>query len=83
MSYEPTPMGPVVDAQDLADYLHRELIKLSEELTRVNHVLITTRSTEPSKPQEGMVVIADGVSWNPGSGGGFYGYFAGAWRLLS
>jgi hypothetical protein len=27
-------------------------------------------------------VLADGTSWNPGSGGGFYGYRAGAWRFL-
>jgi hypothetical protein len=37
---------------------------------------------EPEKPQEGMMVLADGTDWNPGSGAGFYGYRGGAWVLM-
>lgn len=36
----------------------------------------------PTKPRDGMIVLADGVNWNPGSGAGYYGYRAGAWRFL-
>jgi hypothetical protein len=36
----------------------------------------------PPKPQDGDLALADGTSWNPGSGAGFYGYRAGAWRFL-
>lgn len=37
---------------------------------------------EPAEPFDGMLVYADGTSWNPGSGEGFYGYEAGAWVKL-
>lgn len=37
---------------------------------------------EPSDPFDGMLVYADGTSWNPGSGEGFYGYENGAWVKL-
>lgn len=36
----------------------------------------------PAKVWDGLVMLADGTSWNPGSGGGYYGYRAGAWRFL-
>lgn len=36
----------------------------------------------PSKPRDGMVVFADGVKWNPGSGQGFYGFYNSAWHFL-
>lgn len=29
-------------------------------------------TAEPSRPQAGMLVLADGVSWDPGSGEGMY-----------
>lgn len=37
---------------------------------------------EPSKPTNGMLVYADGTSWNPGSGAGVYAYESGAWVKL-
>lgn len=36
----------------------------------------------PTRPRDGMVALADGTNWNPGSGAGFYGYRAGSWRFL-
>ena len=43
---------------------------------------LDTTTVAPTKPREGMFRLADGVSWNPGSGSGFYGYRAGVWRFL-
>lgn len=37
----------------------------------------------PAKPREGMLVYADGTDWNPGSGAGYYVYYAGAWHPMS
>ena len=37
----------------------------------------------PTKPREGMLVYADGTDWNPGSGAGYYVYYAGAWHAMS
>jgi len=42
----------------------------------------TLYTAAPINPDEGMIVRADGTSWNPGSGGGFYGYHGGAWVFL-
>lgn len=36
----------------------------------------------PSKPRTGMVVLADGTYWNPGSGAGYYGYYGASWVKL-
>ena len=47
-----------------------------DSLHKVWHVV-------PTKPREGMLVYADGTDWNPGSGAGYYVYYAGAWHPLS
>jgi len=45
-------------------------------------MLLATSYVAPGKPQDGMIVKADGTHWDPGSGAGFYGYRNGAWQLL-
>jgi hypothetical protein len=45
-------------------------------------MLLATSYVAPPKIMNGMVVLADGVQWDPGSGAGFYGYRNGAWQLL-
>lgn len=37
---------------------------------------------EPSRPEDGTIVRADGVRWNPGSGRGVYCYDDGQWKKL-
>lgn len=39
-------------------------------------------TSAPASPANGMIAYADGTSWNPGSGQGFYGYEGGAWVKL-
>lgn len=36
----------------------------------------------PSRIFEGMLVYADGISWDPGSGEGFYRYDGSSWNFL-
>lgn len=80
--YEPAG-APPEDSKALAQYLDTELRRLSEILTAgVGTVLLPTLNVAPERPREGMVVLADGTNWNPGSGAGFYGYRGGAWVLL-
>lgn len=45
-------------------------------------MLLATSYVAPGKPQDGMIVKADGTHWDPGSGAGFYGYSGSAWVLL-
>ncbi len=46
------------------------------------HLLLDTLHAAPSRLLEGLLVIADGSDWDPGSGGGVYVYFSGAWVKL-
>lgn len=43
---------------------------------------LTVTELAPAKPQDGQIAYADGVSWNPGLGQGFYGYYGAAWNRL-
>lgn len=37
---------------------------------------------EPRKLFTGLVVLADGTDWDPGSGAGVYSYYGAAWHKL-
>jgi hypothetical protein len=45
-------------------------------------IQLETLYAEPDKPREGMVVKADGTTWNPGSGAGVYARISSAWVKL-
>ena len=63
---------------------------LSTELGKIAQALDTSDSmlnlamlyAQPDKFREGSLVLADGTTWNPGSGPGVYCYIDGAWVLL-
>lgn len=75
---------PVPDkAELLPQYLKQEVLNISRAMSEAQPFLrLAMQYQEPKKLADGMIVLADGTSWNPGSGGGFYGYRAGAWRFL-
>jgi len=82
--YYPEAMRSVaLDTPELVEYLQRELSRVSAALQLVEQgQFLPVLSTEPSKLREGMLAIADGVNWNPGSGKGLYEYRSGAWAKL-
>lgn len=48
-----------------------------------DYAQLRTLYAAPAKPREGMVVKADGTTWNPGgTGAGIYAYVGGAWVKL-
>ena len=61
------------------DWWRRELEHLEQAFGTVQ---LKELYAEPSRPRTGMVVLADGSSWDPGSGAGFYGYYGGNWVKL-
>lgn len=72
--------GPITE---IDSYLEKELNRLLVERDKARPMLyLATTHREPSRPRRGMVVLADGFDWNPGSGRGFYGYYNGAWTFL-
>ena len=79
--YVPTmvPENPAA----LPAYLSNELQSLAKSLIQSQpFAFLQTLHAAPTKPQAGMVVLADGTDWDPGSGAGFYGYRGAAWHLL-
>ena len=60
-----------------------ELWNIAKAMQSPNEFLMVAMShKQPDKPRDGMIILADGTDFNPGSGAGFYGYRAGAWRFL-
>lgn len=68
---------------DVSAYLQSELQKISEAMNSPQPTLkLSVSYSPPTKFGEGTIVLADGTSFNPGSGAGFYGYRGGSWRKL-
>ena len=82
--YQPKfpPFSP--DVAQLTAYVSDELQSVAQSQgDTVDFVQFNVLPAAPSKPREGMCVCADGTDWQPlGAGGGFFGYFGGAWVKL-
>ena len=65
-------------------YLKEELEKIALVFSGLELPTITLipQHVALTRPQEGMIVNADGTDWNPGSGAGLYEYVGGAWSKL-
>ncbi len=62
-------------------FLDTELRAIADQINSTQFCL-PPLAAAPAKPENGVIVYADGTNWNPGSGEGFYGYQAGAWVKL-
>lgn len=78
MSYEPTHPGEAITVKWIFD----ELQRIAAEMQKPEVLEMEVQYAEPARPVEGMVVFADGTSWNPGSGAGTYERRSGAWVKL-
>lgn len=80
MTYIPVPKPPGVPIET---HVEDELQDLARALAEPQEfILLQTLHAAPARPVEGMVALADGTNWNPGSGPGSYQYRAGTWRPL-
>ncbi len=63
-----------VTVKALAGWAVRELTRLANYLItpQVRSVTFEVLHAEPPQMYPGMVVVADGSDWNPGSGAGMY-----------
>lgn len=73
---------PLLGEKGLVEYIQRELLRISIAFEGVKEIALDELNVEPERPREGMIVLADGTNWNPGSGVGFYGYANGTWAFL-
>ena len=67
---------------DLANYIHGELHRISAAFGRVESIQLVELNEAPDKPRDGMIILADGTNFDPGSGQGMYGRINGAWVKL-
>lgn len=81
-NYKPTsPPGDVPpEFSAYTDWILNELQKVADSVSERDFLQLVELSVAPTKPRVGMVALADGTNWNPGSGAGFYGYRGGAWH---
>lgn len=78
MNYEPTFPGESITKQ----YLYDELSRIGNVMKSPTFLLFDVSHQPPDKPQDGMLICADGTDWNPGAGGGLYLRLSGAWTKL-
>ena len=79
MAYVPSPTPEKVTS----DYLMQELLRISAQFDLIfQGRFLEVSASPPVKPREGMLAVADGTHWNPGSGKGLYEYRSGSWAKL-
>lgn len=80
--YRPSKPPDTDDVREIKSWAQQEFEQLSILLSVGALVMVPVRTVAPDKPRKGMIVYADGTTWNPGSGEGFYGYQGSAWVKL-
>ncbi len=81
MSYNPTPFSGN-KLEDLRAWIGENLRSLASALNEKLDNPTRMLYAPPERLKEGMIVLADGTTWDPGSGAGFYGYYGGSWHKL-
>jgi len=66
------PRVPPQTPEDLLPYLDDELGRVAEVLNRTSYGEFEILYNPPRRLFPGLVVYADGTSWDPGSGEGLY-----------
>jgi hypothetical protein len=74
------PRSVPSDAAMLPQFLDVELAAIAREWgSAFSFLRLETLYAAPARLYEGLLVKADGVTWNPGGGPGLYAYISGAW----
>lgn len=79
--YQPSVVPAGIFSPAGAEFLQQELRRIAQADAFLR---LTPTKAEPTKPRDGDIVFVDGTAWVPagGSGAGYYGYRALAWRFL-
>lgn len=70
---------------ELPQFVQSEFERLNNGLEApFTHQILEQLNVEPSRKlaSKAIIVYADGVNWNPGSGEGIYAYYGGSWKKL-
>ena len=68
--------------EEFQAWVRNELERLSLDLNETIALDLRPVYRAPDKPREGMIISADGTSFNPGAGAGAYERKGGAWVKL-
>ena len=82
--YVPRNAPPIAegDAAAVMAWAAKEFDAISQSLLEFNILKLAVLYAAPDRPRNGMIVYADGTSWNPGFGQGPYAYLGGSWTKL-
>lgn len=80
--YEPSDPPNSADPEVLSRWMADQLRQIAGTLAALHFGRDKMQYTAPKQVYDGLIVLADGTSWNPGSGKGYYGYYTGAWHFL-
>lgn len=82
----PRPVTPPVvsdpEIQSVLDWAQAMFKDVQSQQNDAEQLELRPRFVAPQNPREGMIVYADGTTWNPGQGEGVYVYTNGAWVPL-
>lgn len=67
------------DPAQLPRYLQDEFAKIASAVLMLAAGHLDVSTVAPAKPREGDLRIANGTSWDPGSGAGLYRHNGTAW----
>lgn len=70
------------DTQDALKFLYDEVVDLADEIAELRLAFRTVTYVEPARKAIGMIRYADGTTWNPGSGGGYYFWGGSTWKKM-
>ena len=77
------PKIPPNDVSQIPQFLMQELSNINQAMSEPTaFYLLEMLTSPPTKIRQGMIVLADGVRWNPGAGSGVYAYYGGSWNKL-
>lgn len=76
------PPTNMADTAELQRYLRNEFSRIAASIAILQKGHVEFVNVAPTKPREGDIIGADGISFNPGSGKGVYCYYGGAYHFL-
>lgn len=82
MVYRMTIPTTIQTVEDLRGWVEQELQSIEQELAQVDLLNLRPVYRDVVKPRDGMLIYADGTTFNPGGGRGTYERKGGAWIKL-
>lgn len=81
VSFVPGDPSSIANFADVVRYIRDLENRLAGALNLLALGHLDTTHVAPEKPRDGDFRVADGVHWNPGSGGGLYRFNGTTWRF--